>query len=1125
MANKIIHKHSSVVTDEKPKLPSSSQLEYGELAVNYADGYETISLKNTNDNIVEFKSTKYVTDIIEKNEKIISITLGELNKRIDSIEASNETFVTNDVFESELGEVTENLSATQAFIAEKDMVTTRALVDLDKRINELEDFKPDGFVTKEELENEKVEHETNINNIHTTIKDNELVTATALTDLSERIDALEGLTNNNTSMVLCTYSELRSLIDNKELVAGNTYRIIDFVTTTTQDETISLNRKFDILVTALSDDTLSEDAKVCQNEDDTYFSHNDLSSWVVKYCFDNDTSRFSWADTVNGKGVIYYMKDEYNNEAWYDFKNILFLRTDDFFNTYSFLPHLEGGNYYFTFSNIVNNEIIDGTIYDENITVSIQNKIDKINGTKYSLNNTIFINDSSGYTRYNAIGVGNNNNTFGSKCQANTILQHCYKNVVGTMFRNNVINQYFCNNIVSGQFEYNTLGIQCYNNNFSGHIWFTTFGSQFNYCSFNIPEGSTLEYCDFGSGIGFLNGIPAIRKVTFENNVAWYNSTTYVSDLQTVDGRTLADAITIEHDEQLYVSKVGDKYSVVKYSDINNLNDDVESLKESVSNLQETQNNAEFYNNVYVGSTISLLSNFSNPDFDTESTSNNIITHGYVGTLKNLNVEGDYVIIKSIGAYYREGDTSQVTSDLVYCRLLKFDTVSNEWILVSQSNESKSITSVAPEGLFTFDMVHRVDNMFINTDDKIAVVYVTDPNSAANNFTTAKLGFKSINKPGSLNSATLSSTPSVHNGYAPALTFGYVNPLKDSSEVYIGSFSNVNNAYKRASESDICANQNITKITFKISNTERENSNGYIEQFISGGPYTINNVAYYYVTQIVNWNGETKHRQIVYTKDANNNIIPISGNWVKFIDHDDNGAPILLSKGSETVNLSSEQTINGVKTFSNNIKINNKSVISTAIDSGELKVLHNNSTKGFILRTKNTDDNVLPLELLSTNGTDYYQYNFPANNGTVALMEEVLDIIQDNEYTIALASTALDTRIKVLEKKTPGAYAMVYHDTSESVATITPNTFHMWDEMPSLTIIFDGETPGITNEYIFQFKSGETPTSLTLPSGLLWANDELPIIESNCTYQISILNELATIMKFSTTSVYPTNLG
>ena len=57
--NKILHKRSSTITDNKAKLPTSEQLEYGELAVNFADGYETISLKNSNDEIVEFKSNEY----------------------------------------------------------------------------------------------------------------------------------------------------------------------------------------------------------------------------------------------------------------------------------------------------------------------------------------------------------------------------------------------------------------------------------------------------------------------------------------------------------------------------------------------------------------------------------------------------------------------------------------------------------------------------------------------------------------------------------------------------------------------------------------------------------------------------------------------------------------------------------------------------------------------------------------------------------------------------------------------------------------------------------------------------------------------------------------------------------
>ena len=38
---------------------------------------------------------------------------------------------------------------------------------------------------------------------------------------------------------------------------------------------------------------------------------------------DNDKKRFAWADNSSvGRGVVYYMKDEFNNECPYDFKNI-----------------------------------------------------------------------------------------------------------------------------------------------------------------------------------------------------------------------------------------------------------------------------------------------------------------------------------------------------------------------------------------------------------------------------------------------------------------------------------------------------------------------------------------------------------------------------------------------------------------------------------------------------------------------------------------------------------------------------------------------------------------------------------------------------------------------------------
>jgi hypothetical protein len=153
------------------------------------------------------------------------------------------------------------------------------------------------------------------------------------------------------------YNDLVDLRDSSKLTPGKQYRIIDYVTTTSQEETASAGHKFDIIVTALSRNTISEDAKAIQshymsgviynstptNKFNTryynyepkiytvynvgvdYFNNSKLEAWELKYCLDNDTNRFYWADSA-GKGVIYYMKDEFGNEAPYDFKNILFKR-------------------------------------------------------------------------------------------------------------------------------------------------------------------------------------------------------------------------------------------------------------------------------------------------------------------------------------------------------------------------------------------------------------------------------------------------------------------------------------------------------------------------------------------------------------------------------------------------------------------------------------------------------------------------------------------------------------------------------------------------------------------------------------------------------------------------------
>ena len=128
------------------------------------------------------------------------------------------------------------------------------------------------------------------------------------------------------NMTNITYAELKTLRDNSQLVEGQYYRITDFVTTVDQEDARSAGHRFDIIVLATSYNTFNENALATKHAEDTYFDNSNLDAWELKYDLDNDKSKYAWADQTNGKGVIYYMKDEFNNECSYDFKNVLFKR-------------------------------------------------------------------------------------------------------------------------------------------------------------------------------------------------------------------------------------------------------------------------------------------------------------------------------------------------------------------------------------------------------------------------------------------------------------------------------------------------------------------------------------------------------------------------------------------------------------------------------------------------------------------------------------------------------------------------------------------------------------------------------------------------------------------------------
>ena len=161
--------------------------------------------------------------------------------------------------------------------------------------------------------------------------------APAIQEILDKAAALpdaEQLAEQVSKMQAVTYAELKALRDGGELVPGMWYRITDYVTIISEDVSElfgeatmrSAGHAYDVVVLALGAGILSENARAMLHDGDEYFADVNLSAWELKYCLDNDTERFRSFASENGKGVVYGMKDEWGNEAYYDFKNVQFKR-------------------------------------------------------------------------------------------------------------------------------------------------------------------------------------------------------------------------------------------------------------------------------------------------------------------------------------------------------------------------------------------------------------------------------------------------------------------------------------------------------------------------------------------------------------------------------------------------------------------------------------------------------------------------------------------------------------------------------------------------------------------------------------------------------------------------------
>lgn len=129
----------------------------------------------------------------------------------------------------------------------------------------------------------------------------------------------------------------------------------------------------------------------------------------------------------------------------------------------------------------------------------------------------------------------------------------------------------------------------------------------------------------------------------------------------------------------------------------------------------------------------------------------------------------------------------------------------------------------------------------------------------------------------------------------------------------------------------------------------------------------------------------------------------------------------------------------------------------------------------------------------------------------------VAQILNKPTIPSALSQMTEDTTHRVVtdaEKSTWNGKAdkvlVTNHGTSDTTYSVTPNTLHIWGTVASLSLTLATPTDTtIVNEYMIEFVSGSTATTLSLPSSVEWAESCGALsVEASKTYQISIVNNI-----------------
>lgn len=349
-------------------------------------------------------------------------------------------------------------------------------------------------------------------------------------------------------MVNVTYAELIALRDEGKLIAGQMYRMTDYETTCTWGNTQVAGHPFDLVLTALDNKTLDEKCSAIWSERDAdgYFANSNLPAWDVRYCLDNDTERFDWAQMggtiveISAYDAPFTFEGVYSGETW-GIDGVVY---------YAWLTFVDGEMAFPFFTTSLSlsvgdevylsntGESIDGTgsVVDKYEKMEgkgvIYRLIDELeNSVPYDFKNIMFMRPLTEGVLDGENGIETfcytfsciqedltiedqsvkepylcNSNRFASYCKDNVFLTlggcNCYSNTFGNSCYSNTFGNSCCENTFGDCCENNTFGIKCNSINFGNYCTNNTFGNRCYNINFGESPESLHDYYQFNTFMG-----------------------------------------------------------------------------------------------------------------------------------------------------------------------------------------------------------------------------------------------------------------------------------------------------------------------------------------------------------------------------------------------------------------------------------------------------------------------------------------------------------------------------------------------------------------------------------------------------------------------------------------------